>query len=310
MARTLTLSELLPPERMCIGLEAQDYSAAVAKLLDRLDSSGLILDRAEVERLADLEAASGDIPTLGSYTLLGHYRTDAAKDLALALGTSEKTFAFAPRSAPHARILILIVAPRAAAKYYLKIVAALSRLLRETELVKEVVAAPSPEALISVIKRADVEITPELTVQDLMSRRVHTVTPDAPLSEVARLMARHHRHAIPVVGERDEVVGLVTQQDVIQVFLPQILSGVASGVGEAATQDKDVREVMQRNVLCLSEDQLIADVRSTVLSSGGASHFPVVREGVLVGFLSRTDLIQKLIEPSLSHSYEPDAGDR
>lgn len=310
MARRITLSGLLPPDRIITGLEAEDYGEAVRQLLDRLEPTGLITDRGAVEALVDAEAAAGYLPTLGIHTLLAHYRTDAARDLALAVGTSEPPFRFAPGSVPNARILILIVAPQCAAKYYLKIVAAFSRLLREREVVESICAARSSAELLRAVRRHDVEIRPELTVQDLMSRRVHAVSPDAPLSEVARLMARHHRRAIPVVSDGAEVIGLVTQQEVLQHFLPQLLgSGLLSGDERPSPQDVEVREVMQRSVLCLSEDQLISDVRSTVLSAGGTSHFPVVREGKLVGFLSRADLIKKLVEPSLASYDEPHAGD-
>ena len=55
-----------------------------------------------------------------------------------------------------------------------------------------------------------------------------------------------------------------------------------------------VRDVMDRTVLCLAEDQSIADVAALMLSKE-LDHFPVTRDGALVGFLTRGDIVRKLL---------------
>jgi CBS domain-containing protein len=55
-----------------------------------------------------------------------------------------------------------------------------------------------------------------------------------------------------------------------------------------------VREAMSRSVLCLSDEQPLADVAS-LMNSKDVDRFPVVRDGVLVGFLTRADLIRRLL---------------
>jgi CBS domain-containing protein len=55
-----------------------------------------------------------------------------------------------------------------------------------------------------------------------------------------------------------------------------------------------VREAMTRSVLCLSEDQPLADVAS-LMNAKDVDRFPVVRDGVVVGFLTRADLIRRLV---------------
>jgi len=53
---------------------------------------------------------------------------------------------------------------------------------------------------------------------------------------------------------------------------------------------------MARSVLCLAEDQTLADV-ANLMSGKDVDRFPVVREGVVVGFLTRADVIRRLIAP-------------
>jgi CBS domain-containing protein len=57
-----------------------------------------------------------------------------------------------------------------------------------------------------------------------------------------------------------------------------------------------VREAMARSVLCLAEDQTLGDV-ANLMSTKDLDRFPVVREGVVVGFLTRADVIRRLIAP-------------
>ncbi len=296
MNSTVRLSRLLGPDRVIVGLDAPDYRTAVEMLLDRLDAAGLVEDRGAIDSMVEAEAARGDSPVLGKRALLAHYRTDAARELGVAIGIAHAPFPFAPKSAPEAVFLVLIIAPRAAAKYYLKTLAALSRILADEDAAAALAAAPSPDEFLARLAEHDQLIRPELTVQDLMSRQYHSVSPDTPLSEALRLMVRHRRRGVPVLGDSGEVLGLITEVELLQHFLPQILGPSSLQEGDRPRiQDVEVREVMQRTVMCLSADQLISDALNTLVTAS-VPLFPVVAEGRLVGILSRTDLIEKLLK--------------
>jgi CBS domain-containing protein/mannitol/fructose-specific phosphotransferase system IIA component (Ntr-type) len=282
-----------------VGLKASSYSDAVAQLLDRLEAAGLISDRAALDELVEAEIARGTQLTVGPRALLAHCRSDAANELAVAMGTSRKPFKFAPPNAPEAVFLVLIIGPQWAAKTYLKTLAALSATLADPAVADALAEAKSVEDFLSVIAEFDIVVHPELMVRDLMSRDFQTVAPNTPLSEALHLMVRHRRRGVPVVSDNGEVLGIVTEQQVLQHFLPQVLGAapLADG-GQAPVEDVDVRDVMQRTVMCLSENQLISDVLGSMLSESVAQ-FPVVSGGKLVGFLSRTDIIVKLLEHSV-----------
>jgi acetoin utilization protein AcuB len=65
-------------------------------------------------------------------------------------------------------------------------------------------------------------------VCEILRPRVHCVLPDTPVSSVARVMLEEHVDAVPVVGERGEVLGLVTSSDLIGL----VATGCADGGGE------------------------------------------------------------------------------
>jgi len=57
-----------------------------------------------------------------------------------------------------------------------------------------------------------------------------------------------------------------------------------------------VKEAMARSVLCVSDDQRLSDV-ANLMNNKDVDRFPVVREGIVVGFLTRADLIRRLLAP-------------
>ncbi len=57
-----------------------------------------------------------------------------------------------------------------------------------------------------------------LTIGKLMTRKVFTVTPDAPVVHVAELMTEHKIAGLPVVDETDTLVGIVTESDLLRML--------------------------------------------------------------------------------------------
>ena len=57
-----------------------------------------------------------------------------------------------------------------------------------------------------------------LTVNQLMTRKVFTVTPDAPIVRAVELMTQHKIACLPVVDETDTVVGIVTEMDLLRML--------------------------------------------------------------------------------------------
>jgi CBS domain-containing protein len=52
-----------------------------------------------------------------------------------------------------------------------------------------------------------------------MHRDVVTVTPDTPLEQAAALLARHKIGGLPVVGDKGEVVGVITETDMLVALM-------------------------------------------------------------------------------------------
>jgi CBS domain-containing protein len=57
----------------------------------------------------------------------------------------------------------------------------------------------------------------KLSVREIMTKRVHTVREAAPAREAARIMLQHKISAVPVIGEHQQLVGVITETDLLRV---------------------------------------------------------------------------------------------
>lgn len=137
----------------------------------------------------------------------------------------------------------------------------------------------------------------EMRVRDVMTRDVVSTSPESALGEIADTMVRRRLRAIPVIDEEGHVLGLITDRHVMGHFLPHLESpdtsrdpaALAASIGEVP-----VRETMERSVMCVKEEESLKDVARLMLDKE-IERLPVVREGVLVGFLTRGDIIRRLL---------------
>ena len=139
-----------------------------------------------------------------------------------------------------------------------------------------------------------VRIQPSLTVRDVMVHRVQTVPPEATIRTVLDLMLRRRLHAVPVVGEKGEVLGLVTAADLMRALLPHIpRAGAEGGDGGEGPGQRRVRDIMTRSVLCVSEELGVSEVASMMINKD-VEQVPVVQAGSITGMVTRADIIRKL----------------
>ena len=293
----MTLRDVLASERTLVPLPGATLDDASAALLDRLAAARGVLDAERLRhRVATPRAA--DVVAMGDRALLLHYRTETVGQLIVAMGTAPAPihFQMADGETVSARIVLLVAAPPRHAARYLQVVGGFARLLRRTDVLDAVHAAATAEALVELPCFADYQLPEQLTVRDVMSEQPRSIGPDATLKEAAQTLVRTGLGALPVVGDEDRVIGMVSEREVIRHLLSvQAFSGPdVRATSPVPMGGKTVRDVMTRQVLCVAPQQAIAEV-AALMSNKDVDRVPVVREGRLVGFLTRGDIVRKLI---------------
>ena len=87
-----------------------------------------------------------------------------------------------------------------------------------------------------------------MKVKEAMHKGVDWVSPDTPIIEIAKLMRDHDIGAVPI-GENDQLIGMVTDRDIVCKGLAR----TASTSGRATARD-----VMTEGIHCCREDDDLA----------------------------------------------------
>jgi CBS-domain-containing membrane protein len=149
-----------------------------------------------------------------------------------------------------------------------------------------------------------------LTAADVMTTAVITVKPETPIHEIAKLLCDHHISGVPVIGDEQRLLGIVSEGDLIghaqlageqrrswwQTFLddPTVLAQ-----HYAKSHGRTAADVMTKDVVTVMETMSVADTART-LEQHRIKRVPVLRDGKLAGIVTRSNLLQVLATADVS----------
>jgi len=137
-----------------------------------------------------------------------------------------------------------------------------------------------------------------MLARDVMSDNVVTISADATLLDVARLLVNNGYSAVPVVDSNGMLVGVVSEVDLIR----HAASGsddpthLRSQLNDPATamEGRQVADVMTRQVVTATERTDLGEVAALILKHQ-TKRIPIVRGGAVVGIVSRIDLVRAML---------------
>lgn len=290
----MRLVDLLSPRRVVVPLAATTLAEGMRILMEACVADGRIADPGRLEQAIRESWPEDTTMSIGPHAWLPHFRTDAVQGVVTALGIAPQPLT-AEVSEPGRRMVLLVIASPGEAAAYLQTVAAFARALARPEVAAGLLTAKSAAEVLALGPLAEVELQGSLLVRDIMTTQVVTVGPEFPLGEAAQVLMRHGVDSVPVVTSAGEVVGLLSHRELLRHLVPAYMQRTEGRPVRANDpRNTPVREAMARNVLCISEDQSVAEV-AQLLATKDVGRVPVVRDGVLSGFLTRSDIVRKVI---------------
>ncbi|WP_213770520.1 CBS domain-containing protein [Bradyrhizobium sp. dw_78] len=151
---------------------------------------------------------------------------------------------------------------------------------------------------------------------DVMTREVVTVSPDVSVVDAAKLLTEYDVSALPVVDDELHVVGILSEADLMRreeigterqrpwwleaMTMPDTLAKEF-----AASHGAKVSELMSSSVVSASEDTSLEEI-ATLFERHRIKRVPILRDGKLVGIVSRANLIQALASANIASKSNPD----
>ena len=138
---------------------------------------------------------------------------------------------------------------------------------------------------------------------DVMTKDVVTVGPLSTVMQIAERLLEHRISGVPVVDAENHVIGVITEEDLLRLpmkhhapawWLHLLSDEFSLTPGELSrVRSITARQVMAENVETISEDTPLPVIAAKLLDHR-VKRLPVVRNGKLVGIVSRADLLEAL----------------
>jgi acetoin utilization protein AcuB len=127
-----------------------------------------------------------------------------------------------------------------------------------------------------------------------MSHPVITIKPDIPIHDALNLMRKESIRRLPVVNDRGQMVGIVSEMDILHANPSDATSLSVWELNYLLSRIK-VSDVMTRDVVSVVVDTPIEEA-ARIMADSKIGGLPVMRDGDLVGMITETDLFKVFLE--------------
>jgi CBS domain-containing protein len=146
-----------------------------------------------------------------------------------------------------------------------------------------------------------------ITAADIMTRELVTARPDDTVAAVAKLLSDRDISAAPVCDEQGQVLGMISEGDLIRPFGKENalkrawwLNLLAEGTDLAPAfvdyiraEHRRARDLMVTPVITAPDNASVPEI-ADLLTRHRIKRVPIMRDGKLVGIVSRADVVHAL----------------
>jgi CBS domain-containing protein len=122
-----------------------------------------------------------------------------------------------------------------------------------------------------------------MIASDIMTRNVCTIQPEASAQQAAQLLDQKRISGAPVVNAQGQLIGMITEADIIS---------------KVNREGLRVADIMTHELIVVTEETPVGEI-AQLLTERKIKRVPVVRDGRLVGIVSRADIVHAVAEGHL-----------
>ena len=116
-----------------------------------------------------------------------------------------------------------------------------------------------------------------MNAKDIMTRDIISVSPTMSVKNLALSLIKNQIRGAPVADKNGKIVGVVSEADLI------------------AKNGKDVKSIMSKNIISVSEETSVEEI-ARLMTAHAIKRMPVMKEGAMVGIVSRADIVSAIAQ--------------
>ncbi len=153
-----------------------------------------------------------------------------------------------------------------------------------------------------------------MRAKDILTPNVVTVRAEAPVAEVAQTLLERRISAAPVVDAAGAIIGIVSEGDLVRRteigtekhrswWLSLFDDSRATTAAYIKSHGRTAADVMTTDVVTIEEDATLEEI-AALLEECRIKRVPVLKEGKLIGVVSRANLLQGLVAAGIAGTNE------
>lgn len=153
-----------------------------------------------------------------------------------------------------------------------------------------------------------------MNARDVMTSAIVSATGDTPVRDIAQLLLQNHISAVPILDGSGAAIGMVSEGDLVgrdetqrdarrEWWLALLAEGDSLSADFLASlrhAERVASEIMSRPVVTVDEDTDTGEI-ARLLAAHRIKRVPVVRNGQVVGIVSRENLLRALASEEPRH---------
>lgn len=306
----MKLSSYLSEDIIVPKLKGENFEELVSNLIDEVAKHNKkVRNQKDKLKKAVLKREEEASTYLGYGIAIPHTRIEAFDDIIVAIGFLEKPLmmtSLGSNQPEEAKMFILVLADVLKNKNILKIMSGISRLaMKNYKVLEEILKHKSPSKTIKILDDMKIEIDHNIIADDLFSSVPAPARVTNTLEDIAKRIIMEKVSGIPVVDEKENFLGEITERELIAFGMPKHTTLVDDlsflTVGEPFENYLINEKVTTIEELYRKEDIVTVDKEASLMEisylfmNRGVTRIYVVENGKYMGVISRSDIIKKIL---------------
>ena len=297
----MLLSSLLDAKFIKPGLVARTKDQVIQVLLDEMFTHYRFQhSRDEVQQaISAREALRGTVFRSG--LAVPHARIELFNDILIAIATLKDPII---EDGITIRMVVLILTSKTTSNLYLNCLAAFTKISTDNATFGNLIQAVNAEEIINHIQVMNIEVKPELTVEQIMVNHIVSVLPTMPVRQVIDIMCENDVSYVPVVGSNGSFLGERSVLEIMRLGIPNYAQMIGNvnflkafePLEELLAKEETIqaRDVMEPPTNTFSRQTSVVEAVFTFTKTR-KRHIPVIENHQIVGLVSYMDILTKVL---------------